>query len=344
LFEGLHADRPADVHALMGFMNACNAITLFDMEHGRPLEALAMQQRAVELNEALVVAAPESLAFRTGLPRRTHNLARALESAGRDSEAIVMVRRGLAGFTALVQEHPDDPMHRAALAQATSGFAEMMLRRGAPADTVLPAVRRSMALQERLMRERPDDLVLQRRYAQNLFLLAEVAASRQGEPDTAASYARLSAGFVHRASLADPGNADLRLSEAIGEVTLGYYLAASGHAGEASAHLEPALAQFEHWSAADTTDTRLSAEVVEAHDALGMVDETLARRAFAKGAPSAAHWRQARAHFTKAATLLRAMIAGGDAWARSRATEAPVRVNVAACDSALALASAVPRR
>ena len=52
LLEGLAAERPDDVDVLFDLMDACNRIALYDLDHARNDEGLAMQLRAVEPERA----------------------------------------------------------------------------------------------------------------------------------------------------------------------------------------------------------------------------------------------------------------------------------------------------
>ena len=336
LLEGLAAERPDDVDVLFDLMDACNRIALYDLDHARNDEGLAMQLRAVELNARLVRMAPDSVKYVTALPRRRHNLGLALHAAGRDSEAVATLRAGLAGFAELVARSPGDAKALSALSRASTGLGEVLRDTKAPVDSIEALARRSMAIQEALLAAHPEDLDLQRRYGSNWFLLADVAAHRLGRADSACAFARRGVERLHVAAAGDPGNADAELSEAIGLVNEGHYLALAGRDGEARERLTAQLRRFERWFAEDTTDTRMSAEIVEAHDALAEAAAVAARRSARTGARAAASWREARAHLAASSAMLARMTVSGDAWAVQRAKDDPVRALRAACDSALA--------
>lgn len=337
LLAGVEAGRPNDVPVVFGLMDACNRITLYDLQHERAVEALAMQERAVSLNQRLVQLAPDSLTFRIGLPRRRHNLALALHAAGRDAEALTMVRAGLDGFADLVRRNPGDPKHAAALAKALTGYADILRESHASTDSAEAAARRSMTLQEPLMAAAPGDADLERRYAANLVILAGCVGNDRTRPDSAVVLMRRANALLAACAAGDPGNADYALSLLIGQVGEGVFLALGGWDAAANARLVPALRRLEKLRDADTTDTRVSSQIIEAHDALARAAIAHARRT-AHGRPGPAwEWRAASAHLDAAAALLSRTAAQGDAWAKQRLKDAPAAGLRAACDSALAV-------
>ncbi|MFN8587926.1 MAG: serine/threonine-protein kinase [Candidatus Eisenbacteria bacterium] len=334
LLEPLARVRTNDTRVLFSLMDACNRISLWDLEHSRADEALALQERAVELNRRLVALAPDTLRFRTGLPRRQHNLALALHGAGRDSEAVATVRAGLDGFAALAREFPAEAKHVTALAIATTGYADILSESGGAPDSIRAAATRALALLRPLAQAQPDNPDLQRRLAAGYTLLAGVAESEPGGADSALALSLRARTHTHAAAAADPGNADAALTDAIARVNVGCRLALAGRTAAARAALAAELRTFERLAAADTSDARPRTQLATIHEGLARAAAADARAARGEAARQA--WLEARRQLAASDAGLRALAAAGDRWAAGRRDGALHRELAAACDSALA--------
>ncbi len=334
LLVALERRRPNDLAVLSELLDASNNLTLYGIDHGKPDEALAMQQQALRANERLVALAPDSTSFRIALPKRRFNLGVALHGVERDSEAVREMRLAIGEFESLVREAPDDPARPLMLARALSGYAGFLQETQGSVDTIEIASRRSGDLYAAALVKRPDDPDLKRRFAKTLFTRADCLANRRDRTLEALPLAVRANALMRECVATDPGNVDLLLGEAIGVANEGVLLAKAGQYERAEALLNDALQKGLRIAAADTSSTNALGPVVQAHASLG--DVAMARARLAKGAAAPALWREGRAHIAKAQALRAGMAARGDVWARASQQIEGEAAKLAACDSALA--------
>ncbi|HEY7728505.1 MAG TPA: hypothetical protein VID50_08625, partial [Candidatus Eisenbacteria bacterium] len=275
---------------------------------------------------------PEVRRYRLNTPRLLHNDGLTLIEAGRVEAGIAQIRRGLEEFAALAAWEPDDPSHRRALAQASTGLAEALVMVPGTTDSALAALGRARSLLEALARSSPDDVALRRRLGAVHYDTGRVLLLRRGDAEGALREASASAEITRAAVQSDPGNDDAVVSDLIARTFLGHARAAAGEPDRAERELTALLSDLERRARADTTDVRFGQEMVEAKLGLGLVE--MARADRSSGPTADDHRRRALRWLSSARRDAERLLARAGPWVLSREEMESIAKAAAACGGA----------
>jgi len=332
--ESLLAEYPGDERALYGVMQICTRIGLFDLEHGREEESLAMFERGLACCRRAIALFPDSLFYQRTLPRSLHNLGLALVQNDRVDEGLGVMDEAIRAFAENARREPGVAAHRRGEAQASMGYVDALLLRSADVDSALAVTWRATDIFIALARESPADMDLKRRVASGHYTAAQIYLLPPARPDSALANAVRAGAMLREVAESDPGNADPRISLAIAGATEGRVRAMAAQNDEAERMLRPVVAQLASWAGEDSTDTRFPQSLAEGYLGLGIV-ETNRARGTRDTAYARERWLAARAWFD-AARSIRPSGAGQGGWILANADGERITRSLALCDSALA--------
>jgi len=334
LREQLHRANPAHEEYKLDLCISATKLCNFDRDHGRVDEAVALSRESVELMAELRAEHPDSRRYKINTPRLLHNDGLTLIEAGKIDEGIAQIQRGVVEFQALADWEPNDPAHRKAVAQGSTGLAEALVLKPGTTDSALVVLDRVQAILEPLVRESPDDLELNRRLGAVHFDRGRILLLRSHDVPGALREAGASAAITGNATRKDPGNEDFVVSDLIARSFQGSVLAAAGQLDRAESELKDVLPRLERLAKADTTDVRFPQQLVEVQYGMGLVE--MARAKAASGTVAAAHWKRAREWLLGARRDADRLLAKGSySWMLGREQSEVIDSALAECEGAL---------
>jgi non-specific serine/threonine protein kinase/serine/threonine-protein kinase len=335
LRETLVRGNPSQEEYLLDLASAATKLCNHDREHGNIEEAATMSHRALDLMTQLRTAHPETRRYRINVPRLLHNDGLTLIEAGKVDEGIAQIRRGLDEFSALAAWEPDDPSHRRAVAQASTGLAEALILQPGTTDSVLAVLGRARSILEDLVRDAPDDVALHRRLGAVHYDTGRTLLLRSRDADGALREAAACATMTRAAVHDDPGNEDAVVSHLIARAFEGHALAAAGRTAPAERTLREVMPHAERLARADTTDVRFPQLMVEARLGMGLVE--VARAKGSNGAAADTHWRRARDWLRAARREHQRIAAREGSWSLSREESESIVAALDDCERALGM-------
>ncbi|HTR97053.1 MAG TPA: serine/threonine-protein kinase [Candidatus Acidoferrales bacterium] len=306
LREGLLREYPDNEHALLELIQGYTRLGAFDEMNNSYPAALAFMQKAAECNERLVAKQPGNASYRAGLPKRYNNLGNALIYNGREVDALVPLRKAMAGFATLSGAAPDNVEWQRLLGMSTTLYDDCLIARGGDPDSAIAIERRALELYAASAKREPDNLDLIERVADAHERLGQLFAQRAGRPDSAVAHLEEAQRWIERFAASDPENRDGPMEAAGGNVVLGLALAMKSpgrgpEAAHADAVLARAAAKLPGWWRTDSSDSRLVGlrPLLE----LGLAIAAEHRAQAASGAGAARAWKDSRVHADLAAAF-----------------------------------------
>ncbi len=150
--------------------------------------ATARFAEAVDLQAALVAAAPDNVLDRRALSVAEDDHGSTLLQTGDVTGAIAAYRRAAAHATILIERDPDAVSARMSLATSLSNLAEGLSRAGVPLDEQIAVVDRLAATIGEVIAADPDEPEYRRRLATTHFRLGDLAAARGDREGALAAY------------------------------------------------------------------------------------------------------------------------------------------------------------
>jgi serine/threonine protein kinase/tetratricopeptide (TPR) repeat protein len=250
LSERLAAEDPSDaVRAVLALSH--NNIAQLLWESGKPVEALASDEKALAIQQKLAGANPSVTDFQRELASSHQNIGAELSATGKPAEALASYEKALAIRQKLADANPSVTQFQYDLAGCHNAITWQLSQTGKPAET-LASAEKALAILQRLSKANPSVTQFQRELAYSHCAIGW-HLSQTGKPAEAlASYEKAHA-IRQKLADANPSVTEFQSDLAGSHLIVGRLLSQTGKPAEALASKGRAIAIFQKLADANPT-------------------------------------------------------------------------------------------
>ena len=266
LSERLAAEDPSDaVRAVLALSH--NNIAQLQWESGKPVEALASDEKALAIQQKLAGANPSVTDFQRELASSHQNIGAELSATGKPAEALASYEKALAIRQKLADANPSVTQFQYDLAGCHNAITWQLSQTGKPAET-LASAEKALAILQRLSKANPSVTQFQRQLAYSHCAIGW-HLSQTGKPAEALASKGRAIAIFQKLADANPTVVDYLRGLAESQIDIGAELSATGKPAEALASYEKTLAIRQKLADANPSVTLFQSDLANSYFAIG---------------------------------------------------------------------------